>query len=74
MTQKQRIINYFISGNKASTLTAAMKGLGVKISTRTSELEREYGVRFDRKPCYNRKLKQRWFEYSLPKKYVSKFK
>ncbi len=74
MTQKQKIINYFKSGKKASTLTAAIKGLGVKLSTRANELEREYGVKFDRKKCYNKKNNTRWLEYSLPVKYRLKLK
>ena len=67
MTQKEKIINAFKRGEKLTTLTAALKGLGVKLPTRVGELERDTKMKFKRVKKCNKKTNTIWFEYSLIK-------
>lgn len=67
MKQKQRIINYFKTGKKLTTLQAVYKGMGTRLPNRVIELEQEFGVRFTRIPKQNKKTNTRWLEFSLPK-------
>lgn len=64
-TQKQRIIDYLKIGKKLTTLTAAMKGFGVKLPNRISEIERETKLKFNR--VWKENKNSRWIEYSLKK-------
>lgn len=45
MTQKQKIVKAILKGS-LTVLSAAQKGLGVKLSTRLGEIQEEINVKF----------------------------
>jgi hypothetical protein len=62
MNQKQKIVKSLING-KLTVLTAMLKGLGTKLSTRIGEIEKEINVRFHRHQI-TKKNGDYHFEYS----------
>lgn len=63
MTQKQKIVQALMRG-KLTVLTATLKGLGTKLSTRLGEIEEEINVKFHHHQV-TKKNGDYYFEYSI---------
>lgn len=80
MTQKQKIVSVFLQGKSLTTYTAAVSRITTKLPTRIGEIEKEIGVRFERKKIKSKKIAEH-LSYSIGKaskvklnKYLKKVK
>ncbi len=66
MTQKQKIVSSFLQGKSLTTYTAAVSRITTKLPTRIGEVEKEIGVRFERKKIESKNVATH-FSYSIGK-------